>query len=171
MSAPCGRAGRCSAKYRHQVRPARDRIWRRVGGRGRRPLSPPDTPPASLAAVAAVGGWVPGPEPAEGRSRCDFSAEGVGAALGTKGGVRAPELPLVVSAASGARAFGCALRPLPATLGAGRRCSPSCRCHQPAEADLGQGRGHIGPAPSSGGKVECCSLCAASPRAFEKRQK
>lgn len=31
VSAPCGRAGRCPAKYRRQVRPARDRIWRLRG--------------------------------------------------------------------------------------------------------------------------------------------
>lgn len=122
------------------------------GWRERRPLSPPDTPPAPLAAAAVLAGGVPGPGPAEGCSRCDFSAEGLGGALKAEGGVRAPELPLRVSAASGARAFGCALRPLPATPGAGRRCSPSCRCHQPAEAGPPAGAGPQGAAPPAAGK-------------------
>lgn len=32
VSVQCRRAGRCPAKYRHQARPAWDRIWRRGGG-------------------------------------------------------------------------------------------------------------------------------------------
>lgn len=111
--------------------------------------SVPSRHPARSAGCGGGGGRgeVPGPEPAEGRSRCDFSAEGIGGALWTEGGVRAPELPLRVSAASGARTLGCALRPLPATLGAGRRCSPSCRCHQPAEAGPRAGAGSEWPRP------------------------
>lgn len=85
-------------------------------GRGRRSLPPRETPPAAVASVAAWdGGLVPGPEWAEGRSLCDSSVEGAKGALGAEG-VRVPELPLRVSAASGARAFLCALGPLLAAL-------------------------------------------------------
>lgn len=136
VSAPCGRAGHCPAKYRHPVRPARD-----PRGEGAQTCVPSRDPARSADCCGGGGRRVPGPEPAEGRSRCDSSAEGAGGTLGTEGGVRAPELTLRASAASGARAWGCALRPLLAALRARRRCGPSCRCHQPAEAELGAGPG------------------------------
>lgn len=86
------------------------------GGKGRRPVPPQETPPAPLSLVAAVGvGRVPGPEPVDGRSRCDSSAEGAGGAP-DEVGVRALELPLRGSVASGARVFYCALPPLLAAL-------------------------------------------------------
>lgn len=54
-----------------------------------------------------------------------------------------------------------------------RRCSPSCRCHQPAEAGPVAGAGPELPRPSSGGKVERSGLRAtvASPLAKENCQK
>lgn len=110
MSAPCGRAGRGPSKYRHQVCPARDRFWRPEEG-GRRPVTPAETPPAPLSAVAAGGrGRVPGPERAEGRSRCGSSAEGAGARWG-RGRLQGSG-----TASPGARVLGCALRPLLAAL-------------------------------------------------------
>ena len=107
-------------------------------------------------------GRVPGPERAEGGSRCDSSAEGVGGAPGPKeasgswnclsGGLR--RLGPRCSTALSRRCLRLseALRP----------CSPSCCCHQPAKAAPRQGRGQGCPAPSRGGKVERCRLRAAS---------
>lgn len=129
------------------------------------------TPPAAVAAVAAWdGGGVPGPEWAEGRSRCDSSAEGARGALGAEG-VRVPELPLRVSAASGARVFLCASGRCLRLSGARRRCSPSCRCHQPAEAGPMEGAGPQLPRPSIGGKVERRGLRVASLPGSENCQK
>lgn len=83
------------------------------------------------------------------RSRCDSSAEPAGSAPGAK------ELPLRVSAASGARVrAACSGRCLRLSRAA-LRCGSSCRCHQPEGAGLtGAGPGPSCPAPSSGGKAE-----------------
>jgi hypothetical protein len=116
------RAGRCPAKYRHQVRPAPTEFG--GGGRGRvlRPSgdplqtsAPPETPPAPLAAVGGVGGTWSAAGCVRVLTRRLLCGAG-GAALGEEEGVRAPEQPLRVSAASGAWVLGCLLGPLPAAL-------------------------------------------------------
>lgn len=99
-------------------------------------------------------GEVPGPEWAEGRSRCDSTAEGSRGALGAEG-VRTPELPLRVSAASGARVFLCALGPLLAALPG----PASLQSQLPLPSTCGGGAYDGGvatcaPPPPSGGKVE-----------------
>lgn len=106
----CLRASLGPAKYRHQVRPAWDRIWRL--GEGAQTFVSPETPPAPLAAVAG-GGGVPGPEPGCGVPTLRLLRQTGRGSPGAEEGVRAPELPLWVS---GARVSGCALGPLPEAL-------------------------------------------------------
>lgn len=86
-----------------------------AGGEGAQTCGPSRDPARSAFCGGGVGGWVPGPERAEGRSRWDSSAEGAAGALGPRG-VRALEVSLWASAASEAWVFGCALRPLLAAL-------------------------------------------------------
>lgn len=122
------------------------------GGGGRRPLFPPDTPPAPLAAAAVSAGstwsWA-----GRGALRLRLLCGGASGCAGGRGrrqgaGAASPGVRGVWGPGVRLRA----IRPLPATPGAGRRCSPSCRCHQPAEAGPPAGRGHTGPAPPAAGK-------------------
>nr|XP_026244741.1 uncharacterized protein LOC113182854 [Urocitellus parryii] len=106
----CRRASLGPAKYRHQVRPAWDPVWRL--GEGAQTFVSPETPPAPLAAVAG-GGGVPGPEPGCGVPTLRLLRQTGRGSPGAEEGVRAPELPLWVS---GARVSGCALGPLPEAL-------------------------------------------------------
>lgn len=92
---------------------------------------------------------VPGPGPAEGCSRCDFTAEAWRCARAEAARAPEPASPGVRGVWGPGvrlRAPGHRLRPR-----AGRRCSPSCRCHQPAEAASG-GAGPQGAAPPAAGK-------------------
>ena len=172
MSVPCRRAGRCPAKYRHQVRPARDPIWRRGGGGADLCFSGDPARSAGCGGSVCVGGYLvlSGPRGAHAATPLQWG-------LGVRWGPRE---------ASGRRNCfsGC-----PRRLGPGcssersshclrlsearRRCSPSCRCHQPAEAGPVVGAGPELPRPSSGGKVERSGLRAtvASPLAKENCQK
>lgn len=109
-SVRCLRASLDPAKYRHQVRPAWDPIWRR--GEGAQTFVSPETPPAPLAAVAG-GGGVPVPEPGCGVLTLRLLCQTGRGSPGAEEGVRAPALPLWVS---GAPVLGCALGPLPEAL-------------------------------------------------------
>lgn len=171
---------RCPAGARAAVRPNIDTKSAPPGtefggaGEGAQTSASPETPPAPLAAVAACvwGGYLvlSGPRGAHAATPLQWG-------LGVRWGPRE---------ASGRRNCfsGC-----PRRLGPGcssersshclrlsearRRCSPSCRCHQPAEAGPVAGAGPELPRPSSGGKVERSGLRAtvASPLAKENCRK
>lgn len=134
----CLLASRCPAKYRHQVRPAGPNLA--AGEGGRRPLPPPKTPPAPLAAVAEAGRGVPGPKPGGGAHAATPLRSGPGCAEGRGRRRRCVRASV--------------FRPLPAALGCGLRCSPSCCCHQPEGAGPDGGRARPErPRPVQRGKV------------------
>lgn len=83
----CLLVSRCPAKYRHQVLPAGPNLA--AGEGGHRPLPPPKTPPAPLAAVAEAGRGVPGPKPGGGAHAATPLRSGPGYAKSRGGGVRA----------------------------------------------------------------------------------
>lgn len=184
VSVPSGRAARCPAKYRHPGHGQRPNVAV-VGGRGCRPRIPPGTRSSSRVVAAAcvhmyarvclcvhvclhVCVWCVCVYLVLSRSGGAYAAILLRRGLGVRWGPREAsgrqkrfsKSPRRLGPGVGVPLSGRCLR----LSGAGHRCSPSCRCHQPAEGVAYQGRALGRPRPAAGksiGRARAPGSCCA----------